>query len=155
MRKVCFAFYSVTLTVRSNLLEAVLLKLEVSSMSAAALFAIISPDQELKIVGWSMIGAILGGFVGTYFLQPKTIKDWMLRWLVNIIAGVIVGLVSIAHLEGKYPHIPITWQAMFVSSIVGPIIVLALPIGIPLLKTFLVNKITELTEKSQKRRSGE
>lgn len=114
-------------------LEILMLKTEVIAATVGSVVAIISPDQHLSIMGWSLLGGILGGFVGAYLSQPKNYKQYILRWAVNIAASLVVGIGVISYIEPSLADHPVQFIALAISAIGGPLMVLALPIGIPIL----------------------
>lgn len=114
-------------------LELLMAKIEVSTALAGAFYAIISPDQHLSLMGWSLLGGILGGFVGAYLAKPKDYKEYFLRWAVNIAASIVIGIGMIMYLEPLNTDRPIEFMTMFAAAFGGPLLVLGLPIGIPIL----------------------
>lgn len=126
-------------------LELLSQKLQLAAVGLGGFAAAISPDRELAVIGASIIGALLLGFVATSLSQPKSWRDWSIRWVTNFAAGVPTGLVASAHLAPKFPDIPVTWLAMLVSGVSGPIAVLLVPIAIPVIlsyaKTWLGNRL--------------
>ena len=116
--------------------ELLFIKLEAAAMFIFSLFAITQPNQELALMGWSILGSLLGGAVFAYLSQPKNFKEWMLRWVVNVAAGVVMGITIGSQYSDKFPNISPFIFTMFCAFFAGPLTVLLIPIGIPALKTF-------------------
>lgn len=132
-------------------LELLIVKMEVFTALAGSFFAIISPDQHLSLMGWSLLGGILGGFVGAYLAKPKGYKEYFLRWAVNIAASIVIGIGMISYLEPLNHDHPVEFLTLLASAFGGPLIVLALPIGIPILwnigKDVLISFLKRVVEK--------
>jgi hypothetical protein len=113
--------------------DAIILTTEVVMSFAYAVLAIITPDEHLPIIGWSIIGGMFGGFVSAYFTMSsnKTLRQYLFRWIVNIAASVIAGVGSTMYFEGSNPDMPIQLIAFFTAAIGGPLAVLVLPILLP------------------------
>lgn len=116
------------------LLESTVMKLEMGGTSLAAVVAIISQDQYLSTIGWALLGSILGGFVFTYLAKPPTFKEWFLRWMANICAGIVVGVVIASKYESGNPDIPLPFFTMLCAFFAGPIAVLGFTIGLPIMR---------------------
>ncbi len=129
--------------------EAVMLKVEIGGISGLGLLAMIQPNQELAVIGSCIVGSAMGGFVGVSFSQPKTLRQWAMRWVVNFFAGVPTGLFATAYYSDHFPYIPVTYLGTLVSAIAGPLTVVAIPIAIPVLldvlKSWLDKKKTQTT----------
>lgn len=135
-------------------LEILSQKLQLAAVGLAGIFGVISPDKEIAVIGASVIGALLLGFVATSLSQPKSWRDWSIRWVTNFAAGIPTGLVLSAHLAPKFPDVPVTWLAMLVSGISGPLAVLLVPIAIPVIvsyvKTWLGNRLPSISDQKAK-----
>ena len=102
-----------------------------------SLFAITQPNQEMALMGWAILGSLLGGAVFAYWSQAKSLKEWMLRWGVNIAAGVATGLALGYQYSHNFENIPISVFVMICAFFGGPLTVLAIPIGVPMIKNFI------------------
>lgn len=117
--------------------ELLIIKLETLTMFLFSLFAIAQPNQEMALMGWAIFGSLLGGAVFAYWSQAKSFKDWMLRWGINIAAGVATGLTLGYQYSHSFENIPLPIFIMICSFFGGPITVLAIPIGVPMIKNFI------------------
>lgn len=133
--------------------DAFILTTEVAMSLVYAIFAIITPDEHLPIVGWSIIGGMFGGFVSAYFTMSsnKTFKQYLFRWIVNIAASVIAGVGATMYFDGTTPDLSVQLTAFLTAAIGGPIAVLVLPILAPQLwtpiKDFAVESVKSILNK--------
>lgn len=132
---------------KGPLLEVIAVKLEIFSTFLISIFAIISEDKQLSTVGWALLGSVLGGFVFTYISHPPTYKEWFLRWAANICAGIVVGLVIAFHYESKAPDIPLSFFTMLCAFFAGPMTVIAIPIGLPVIVSSLKSAVSKFLKK--------
>jgi hypothetical protein len=117
--------------------DLLILKLEAISMFLFSLFAIVQPNQEMALMGWAVLGSLLGGAVFAYWSQAKSIKEWMLRWAINVAAGVATGLTIGYQYSSHFPNLPISIFVMICAFFGGPLTVIAIPIGLPIIKNFI------------------
>ena len=133
-----------------SLIDLLAVKLEIFFSAVLSIFAIVSEDKQLSTVGWAMIGSTLGGFVFTYISQPSTIKEWILRWGANFASGVVVGLVIAAHYSSNIINIPLPYFTMLCSFFSGPITVIAIPMGLPVITSYIKDFFKKITRKDRK-----
>lgn len=130
-----------------------ILATEITTSLIYAIFAIITPDEHLPIIGWSIIGGMFGGFISAYFTMSSDtpIKKYLLRWIVNIAASVIAGVGLTMYFENTNPDASIQFIAFLTAAIGGPAAVLAIPPLIPKLwepaRDFIVNNFKAFLEK--------
>lgn len=127
-----------------QILETSIIKFEMIGTFLTGCFAMIAGDQQLSTIGWALMGSCLGGFVFTAISKPTTLYDWIIRWLTNVCAGIVIGLFAAAYYTETWDTIPLPYFAMLCSFFCGPITVIAIPIGLPILKTILLTAFNKL-----------
>lgn len=135
---------------KNLLLESAIVKAEALGVGLVSVLAIISPDKELSTIGWALLGSVIGGFLFTALSKPLSFKDWTIRWMCNIAAGFIVGLVTAAYYTDKWSTIPLSYFTMLCSFFAGPIVVLSIPIMLPIIGGGLKRFFTKIVDKFTK-----
>lgn len=112
--------------------------LAILHIANAVLWALtfISQSSVIEILAGSLTGGILMGWAFAKMsglVEPRALAS---RWAVNICFGVPIGIFMAYHYggpEGAFPKVPGWAFAGLASGLSGALMVLALPIGVPLL----------------------
>ena len=117
----------------ANCIWALMLKHEMNGTGLFGIAAIaagaITKNDELSIMGGSLVGGVLGGFCGARLSGKNvTVRELGWRWVTNCFAGIPLSLVLTPSYLPQYPDIPPAFLAVFFSAICGPAAVVLIPI---------------------------
>jgi len=101
-----------------------------------SLLGMATMHEQAQILTASIIGAGLGGYMGSYYFQGKCTSGQLTfrkRWAANLATGSILGPMAAVWLSPRFPDIPPTFLALASAGILGGTGVLFLTIFIPAL----------------------
>ena len=110
---------------------------------AIAIAAALTPSQQAQVIIAAIIGAGLGGLMGSYYFPGRspghiTIRK---RWITNSATGTICGPLLADWMQPKYfPESPILFVTLFAAGAVGALGVLLLTITIPPFYKWIVDR---------------
>ena len=101
---------------------------------ALSLLGMATANEQAQILVASIVGAGLGGYMGSYYFQGKSAFGQLTfrkRWAANLATGTIFGPMATIWLVPRFPDIPTLFLALAAAGIVGGTGVLFLTIFIP------------------------
>jgi hypothetical protein len=118
------------------------LKLTLAALSLS-LLSMATANEQAQILIASIIGAGLGGYMGSYYFQGKSVSGQLTfrkRWAANLATGSILGPMATVWLSPRFPDIPPSFLALAAAGILGGCGVLFLTIFIPALFRWIPNR---------------
>lgn len=115
----------------------------------SAVLAAVTPNEEVRLLAFSALGAVAGGYVGASIGTDATTGEasrrtsLAKRWAVNFAAGLFVGPVATEWLTEKLPDFSPLYLAIFSGGACG---VLAVSV-ICLLMPWILSQIKSRTSK--------
>jgi len=119
------------------------LKLTLAALSLS-LLSMATANEQAQILIASIIGAGLGGYMGSYYFQGKSANGQLTfrkRWAANLATGIILAPSATVWLTPRYPDIPPSFLALAAAGILGGIGVLFLTIFVPTLFRWIQNRL--------------
>lgn len=80
--------------------------------------AAISPSDEVRMVCFCGVGAVLGGFVGAAQF-PTSGKKTASRWAINMSLALFLGPLATAWLQPKFVDVPVYMLALATAGTIG------------------------------------
>lgn len=109
-----------------------------------SMIAAITPYEQAQVICAAVIGAGLGGLMGSYFFPGKAPGPMTLRrrWASNLATGTICGPLLTDWMRPRYfPDSPVLFVSLFSGGAVGALGVLLLTVTIPPLSKWIVKKL--------------
>ena len=119
------------------------LKLTLTALSLS-LISMATANEQAQILIASIIGAGLGGYMGSYYFQGKSASGQLTfrkRWAANLATGIILAPSATVWLTPRFPDIPPSFLALAAAGILGGIGVLFLTIFVPTLFRWIQNRL--------------
>lgn len=109
------------------------LKITLAALTLS-LLGMATANEQAQITVAAVIGAGLGGYMGSYYFQGKSASGQLTfrkRWAANLATGVIFAPMATVWLEPRFPDVPPSFLALASAGILGGTGVLFLTIFIP------------------------
>lgn len=122
------------------------LKLTIGAICISML-GMITGNEQAQILVASVVGAGLGGYMGSYYFQGKSTSGQLTfskRWAANLATGTILGPMATIWLVPRFPEIPTLFLALAAAGIVGGCGVLFLTIFIPAIFTWIKTRFLQM-----------
>jgi len=111
------------------------LKITLAALTLSIL-GMATANEQAQILTASIIGAGLGGYMGSHYFQGKCANGQLTfrkRWAANLATGSILGPMAAVWLSPRFSDIPASFLALAAAGILGGTGVLFLTIFIPAL----------------------
>lgn len=120
---------------------------EIASLAvSAAALAVISPDQETRVLCFCIIGSAVGGVVGVeLFSNALSKREKIWRYVTNFCTGIFAAPAAAESASGTLPEMNINYLALLSGGAVSCLGVLLLGIAVPALIKWTKDKVNTTT----------